>query len=456
MRSYQFICRALCGALIFAIGAPQNFFAQNSTVQIGQPAQTSPPPTLTRDEAVGLTLAQISTYNQAQINERLAAEDIRQARAALRPRLTLNPSYIFTSPSFSSNSPNAGTPGNPSFLGANAVNEIQGLVTLSGELDTSGRLRATVRRNQSLLEAARSGTETARRALVEQADEAYLNLALATARRRAADENLRIAGEFENLTRILVAGGEVAPVDSIRAEIQTGARRDELSQAQLTEAQAADVLRAFVGYDAARQFNVSDLLTGVPDAAEVERLTANLAETRPEIAQLIAEQKAASEDVKIARAERRPQITYAVDGGFISDSLAPKSIYQTTGARATVGVSIPLLDFGASRSRQTQAELRAQIAEQSKIFAERMLAQNFRAAVLQATSARERIRLIGETIAKAEKVVEVSTLRYRAGEAPITEVTDAQTTLLNQRAALYQAIFDYQIALARLRQAVGK
>ena len=455
MRIYKFICRGFCVALILTVGAAQNFFAQNSVNQTNQTAAVSPP-MLARDEAVRLTLAQISTYNQAQLNERLAAEDIRQSRAALYPRLTLNPSYIFTTPSFSSNSPNAGTPGNPSFLGANAVNEIQGLVTLSGELDTSGRLRATVRRNRLLLEAARSGTESARRALVGQTDEAYLNLALATAKRRAADENLRIANEFENLTRILVSGGEVAPIDTVRAEIQTGARRDEMSQAQLAEMQAADILRVSVGYAATQQFGVADLLTSVPDTSEVEQLTANLSETRPEIAQLVAEQKAAQEDVKIARAERRPQITYALDGGFISDSLAPQSIYQTTGARATVGVSIPLLDFGASKSRQTQAALRAQAAEQSRIFAERALAQTFRAAVLQATSARDRIRLLGETITKAEKVVEVSTLRYRSGEAPITEVTDAQTTLVQQRAALYQAIFDYQIALARLRQAVGK
>ena len=443
--------------MILCVGAARNFFAQTAAQQ-QQTAQTSQTtaPVLTRDEAVGLTLAQISTYNQAQANERLAAEDIRQSQAALLPRLALNPSYIFTSPSFSANSPNAGAPGNPSFLGANAVNEIQGLVTLSGELDTSGRLRATIRRNRLLLEAARSGTEAARRALVEQADEAYLNLSLASAKRRAADENLRIANEFENLTKILVSGGEVAPIDTVRAEVQTGARRDELSQAQLAEAQAADILRVFLGYDAARQFNVSDLLINVPDATEVERLTANASETRPEIAQLAAAQKAAQEDVKIARAERRPQITYALDGGFISDSPAPVHIARTTGARATVGVTIPLLDFGASRSRQTQAELRAQLAEQSRIFAERMLAQNFRAAVLGATSARDRIRLIGETIAKAEKVVEVSTLRYRAGEAPITEVTDAQTTLVQQRAALYQAIFDYQIAVARIRQAIGK
>jgi outer membrane protein TolC len=85
-----------------------------------------------------------------------------------------------------------------------------------------------------------------------------------------------------------------------------------------------------------------------------------------------------------------------------------------------------------------------------------MLAQQFHSALLQAQSARDRIRVLGENIKNAEKVLEVSTLRYRSGEAPIAEVTDAQTSLVQQRTALYQAIFDYQIAVARLRQAVGK
>lgn len=424
------------------------------TPPISGNSQTTDNAPVSRDQAINLTLQQVSTYNQTQLNERLAAEDIRQSRAALYPKITANPTVIYTSPSLA-NQPN-GLPRPPSFLGANAITEYQGLVTASGEIDISGRLRATVRRNQALLEAARSGTEAARRTLIVNLDEAYLNLALAATKKMAAAENLRIAEEFENLTKILASGGEVAPIDAIRANVQTETRRDELSQAQLAEEQAADLLRVFIGYDFSRPVSVMNLLTSVPDLTEIERLTADTSTPRPEIVQINAQIKAANQDVRIAKAERRPQLTYILDGGFISDSLVPKPIFDTLGVRATVGVTIPIFDFGASKSRQTQAQIKAQSAEQSKIFAERILAQQYRSALLQAQSARNRIRLLGESIKNAEKVVEVSTLRYRAGEAPITEVIDAQTQLVTQRAALYQAIFDYQIALARLRQAVGK
>lgn len=411
---------------------------------------------ISREQAVQMTLRQVSGYNQARLNERVAAEDLIQAKAALYPKITANPGLIYTSPSLANGNPN-GIVHPPSFLGANAVSEYQGLITAAGEIDFSGRLRATIRRSQALLEAARSGTEAARRALIENLDEAYLNLALAATKRTAAAENLRVAEDFENLTRLLAEGGEVPPVDSVRAEVQIAARRDELSQAELAEQQAADALRVFIGYDFAQPVAVADLLTSVPDEAELENLTNGASDqTRPEISQLNAEKRAAAQDVKIAEAQRRPQLTYLLNGGFVSNSLLPRPIFSTLGAQATIGVTIPIFDFGISKSREAQARLRRQAAEQTKIFTERMLAQQYRSAVLQAQSARNRIHLLGDSIKKAEKVVEVSTFRYRAGEAPITEVIDAQTQLITQRAALYQAIYDYQIALARLRQAVGK
>ncbi len=425
--------------------------------------QTAAP--ISRDQAVQMTLRQVSTYNQTQLNERVAAADLFQSRASLYPRITANPTLIYTSPALTGSNPNItpiggnlnNTSSAPSFLGANAISEYQGLMTASGEIDTSGRLHATIRRNQALLDAARSGTEAARRNLVVGLDEAYLNLGLAATKKGAAQENLRLAQEFENLTKLLAQGGEVPPIDGVRAEVQTAARRDELLQAELAEQQAADALRVFLGYNFSQSVSVGDLLTNVPDLSEIENLTSGAdSEIRPEITQINAEIRAAKEGIKIARAERRPQLTYILDGGFISDSLFPRPIFDTLGVRATVGVVVPIFDFGASKSRETQARLRAQTAEQSKIFTTRMLAQQYRSAILQANSARDRIRLIGENIRRAEKVVEVSTLRYRAGEAPITEVTDAQIQLVNQRTTLYQAIYDYQIALARIRQAVGK
>src|SRR6478672_9355106 len=117
---------------------------------------------LTIDEALRLANAQVSTVQAALINERIAAEDVRQAQVAFLPKISAPLSYIYTSPALGL------PPGEPrvqSFIANNAINEYEALVNVSGDLDVAGRLRATLARNRALLAAARAGTEVAKRAL---------------------------------------------------------------------------------------------------------------------------------------------------------------------------------------------------------------------------------------------------------------------------------------------------
>ena len=437
---------------LMSYGRGQQIFAQVPTPSSAPNPQATPSPItpLTRDEAVRLALQQASTFQQAQLSERIAEEDVRQARAAFLPRITSPSSIIYTSPERGT------TMHVPSFISADAITAYEALAGASGELDVAGRLRAALRRNRALLAAAHAGTEVARRALIAATDEAYYGLALATARRRSAELSLTAAEEFERITDLLVQGGEVAQVDLIRARLQTTTQRDALEQAKASEIVAADSLRVLVGYDFTAPIATLDLATVLPETGEVERFAADTITQRPEFAQFDAQRRAAQEDIKAARAERLPQLTYSIFGGFNTDSLWGMPLRDHTGVQATVSLTIPIFDWGASKSREQQARLRAQTVESTRALAQRGFAQQFSTARAQAFSAATRIRLAGTAVADAQRNVEISIARYRAGEAQILEVTDAQTTLAAQRAALYQAIFDYQVALARLRQATGQ
>jgi len=413
-------------------------------------ATSAAAPPLSVGDAVRLALQQASTFQQASLNERIAAEDVRQARAAFLPRLESRLSYIHTSPA------RGVSPRTASYIAANAVDEYLGLVGLTGDLDLSGRLRATLERNSALLEAARSGTEVARRALIQATSDAYYAMALATARRRAAEQNLASAEEFERVTALSARGGEVADVDLDRSQLQTITRRDELEQARAAETAASSGLRILVGYAFSQPIGTTDLVATLPRPGEIDRLTSDMISRRPEFAQLSAERRAAELGVRVARAERRPGVTYAIDGGVDAGSLRPTPLREHSGFSATVGVTIPIWDWGASRSRELQARDRAAIAESERLAALRTFEQQFYDARAQAVAAVTRIRLTSEGVAKAERNLDVSIARYRAGEAPILEVTDAQTNLIAQRSAYYQALFDYQSARARLAQATGQ
>lgn len=408
---------------------------------------------LTLDDALRLANAQASAFQQAGLNEKIAAEDVKQAQAAFLPRVSVATDYIYTSPLLGGT---PGTPREPSFIANNAINEYQALLNVAGDVDLSGKLRATLAKNRALLAAAHAGTEVARRALAQAVIESYYGLALASVQRRAAEQNLAAAEEFERVTSLLLSGGEVAPVDLTRAQLQTTERRDELEKARANEAVAAGSLRVLIGYNFLTPIATAELTNAVPVDDEGNRLTADMISTRPEFAQFEAERQAAVQEVKIAKAERLPQLSYSLNGGFDTDSMRPPILKEHSGVSAAFNLSIPIFDWGASRSRERQARLREQIAESQRALALRGFAEQFYSARAQVVSAAARIRLAATGITLAENNLNASIARYRSGEAQIIEVTDAETTLVAQRQAFYQALFDYQVALAHLRQAAGR
>jgi outer membrane protein TolC len=408
---------------------------------------------LTLDQALRLAAALSSDYQQAGLNEQIAGEDVKQARAAFLPRLSAPLSYLYTSPA--SGLP-PGEPRTPSFIANNAISEYQAYLNVSGDIDIAGRLRATLAKNRALLEAAHAGTEVARRALALAVIEAYYGLALATAQREAAEKNLAAAEEFERITSLLLNGGEVASVDLTRAQLQSIGRRDELERAKANEEVAAGSLRVLVGYEFTRPISTSDLVLSSPASSEFQQFKVDTISQRPEFRQFDAQFRAAKQEIKIARADRLPQLSFSVLGGFDTDSFKPSPLKQHSGVSAGISLTIPIFDWGASKSRERQAQLRAQIAGNEQKIALRGFTRQFYSAQAQVTSAAARVRLANTGLVHAETNLSASIARYRAGEAQIIEVTDAMTTLAAQRFALFQAVFDYQTALARLRQATGQ
>jgi outer membrane protein TolC len=428
--------------------------AQSPTPLPTPELQPSPTATLlTLDEALRLATTQASNYRSALLNEASAAEDVKQAQTAFLPRVSLPLSYIYTTPALGLP---PGEPRAPSFIANDAISQYDAFLNVAGDFDIAGKLRATLARDRALLAAAHAGSEVARRTLSQAVIESYYNLSLALAERRAADENLAAAEEFERVTSLLLSGGEVAPVDLTRAQLQTLSRRDELQRTRAAEQIAAASLRVLIGYDFTRPLTPTDLALTIPVAAEIQDFHAGDVSRRPEFTQLDQQLRAARQEIKIARADRRPSLSYSINGGFDTDSLEGPRLKQHTGVSAAISLSIPIFDWGASRSKEKQARLRVEAAMNEQTLAQRGFTQEFYAAQAQASSAVARVRLAREGVNKAQDNLSASIARYRAGEAQIIEVTDAQTTLVAQRTALYQALFDYQLALARLKLATGQ
>ena len=100
--------------------------------------------------------------------------------------------------------------------------------------------------------------------------------------------------------------------------------------------------------------------------------------------------------------------------------------------------------------------MQVRAAELQRQLLSRDLYLQFLTARQEAITAAQRVDNARGALADAERNVTISIARYRAGEAPITEATEAQNTRAQQRLALQQALFDFQVALTHLREAAGE
>jgi outer membrane protein TolC len=399
------------------------------------------------DDAVTLALSNASLYQQAYIEEQIAREDVRQARTAFLPQISLPLTYTGTTPSTLRN---LDDPLTFSFVSASAINETTALLNVAGTIDLAGRLRAALSRSRALLEAANAGTRVARRELVLTTIDAYYALALTRQRRRLADETLALAEGFVGVAEALKERGEGEEGEVFRARTAAATQRDVLEQSRTAEFAAMNLLRTLTGIDFSTQIMTAQLTDNVPTASDFNNYTEDIVRSRPELAQLDAQAKAALAEARAARRELLPDLTYSLNGGFDAGDFRPVGRYA--GGSAIISLNIPVFNFGASRSRERQARLRSEQLDIQRELLLRQLRQEFYINRANALGAIERIRDVRVAAEAAQRNMTSVFMRYRTRKATILDVIDAQSSYAETRSAYYQAIVDYHTSRVRLEE----
>ena len=400
---------------------------------------------LSCDDAVQASLQHASQYELSQTDEAIAAREIDVSRAAFFPTITAPLTYYGNTPS-----PQrvAGDPLVASFAPSNGINKTSAFLNAGGSIDLSGQLHAALARSRLLLAAAHQGTAEARRTLVIATTDAYYGLSLARQKRRLADETLALAETFAQITSDLVASGKSEGTDLSRARAEALRRRDELEQARVGESAASDLLHAITGIDPLIHLGVVRPTTEVPRLGSLADESAAIVGSRPQLLQIQAQEQAAMEDLRSARAERFPQLTYNLAAGF--DATDIHDIHRFSGGGGFVGLTFPLFNFGIASAHAAEAALRQKSLALQQTVLQRSLAQEFYSARAAAFSAMERIRVAQQRASDAEKNLYDLLGRYRSHKANITELLDAQSAHTDARTALYQSVTDYEAARVRL------
>ena len=129
---------------------------------------------------------------------------------------------------------------------------------------------------------------------------------------------------------------------------------------------------------------------------------------------------------------------------------------QNLGYAAQGTVTVPVWNWGATRSKVRQARLQQQQARTELMLARRWLQAGISSAYLEAQAARGQLDSLRSSQQLSAESLRLTILRYQAGEATALEVSDAQSTLAQARNAYDDGLARYTVALAGIQTLTGK
>jgi outer membrane protein len=142
-----------------------------------------------------------------------------------------------------------------------------------------------------------------------------------------------------------------------------------------------------------------------------------------------------------------PPTLYNASPG-VSPSLAVGNIGVTT--------EVPIIDGGKISAQIAEQETKLVSAQQNLRKLELQIRLDVETALLNVSSAQQRVQATRKAIEQAKESFRIETERYDLGKGSITDVLDAQSAMLEAETNYYRMLTEYNVAFAQLGLATGE
>ena len=398
---------------------------------------------LTLSDALNKAAATSNTLKLVQIDEQIAGDNVKANRSGYLPRVDLQ-------------------------AGFTAQQAPQSIATPFGKFDTQdadysflslgitqtlydfGRTDARYARAVASREATRIGYQSQEQDIFLKTVTSYFRILQSEKLIKAADDEVAQMTDHLRMAKVLYEEGVVTRNNVLQAEVQLSRSKqhrlevaNQLDNAWLT---LNDDIGAPPGYRDAlvenTQMDLTDLAKPALDAVAGR-------------AEILAQQKlleASEQEVKENRTGYYPEFYAKAGLDYVQNDKVKEPVIMA----ATVGFKVNLFDGYATTARFKQSVKNRSHANVQLSKMQSDFALEYRTAVNDAKVAKQRISVTETSIKQGEENLRINKDRYQEQVGTATDVIDAQTLLTQVRTDYYQAIFDYEVALARVKRGRGE
>lgn len=299
--------------------------------------------------------------------------------------------------------------------------------------------------------------------------------AIVSAQRKFANtqRSVQEAEHFLDITQKQEHGGEVAHADVIKAQIDLQQRQRDLKEVQLAIDKAKIALGVLIFQNLRMDFTVVDDLQQQVALPPISEAHSQATSSSPDLKAAAATVVETGHEIEVARYQYLPSFAldffYGIDANqFAIHTDGPTQATgrstlpnfevngrQNLGYVAQATLNIPVWNWGATKSKIKQAELKRDQAQLDQTLAQRALEGNLAAAYAEAQGALAQIESLRGSVDLATESLRLTLLRYQAGEATALEVVDAQNTVTQSRNAYDDGLARYRVAVANLQTLTG-
>lgn len=302
--------------------------------------------------------------------------------------------------------------------------------------------------------------EAKRVATMKEVAKRFVGVLVAQEKLKVARDKISLADEVMQVADIRYRAGSASLVDKTRTEAVQAINRIALRKAKHELAAARHELAAMWGSTEPKFSNVVGNLYATTRVPE-RRLLASWISRNPEVARWATEMSRRWAELRLAKAERMPDVTAGFGVRRINQlpeeaaEAGPVPVPNDTAFVAEVSVPVQVFDRnqGTIRAAQSRIAKGEQQRREAWVRVQTALATSYHqlmAAYVEATS------IESEVIPALQSVFDRTRIGYREGQMGYLDLLAAQKSLVEKRERYIEALGMYHNALAELESLIGQ
>lgn len=426
-------------------------------VQPTGPNQAQPPRVITLADAVAQAARVSAQFQSAVTDAKLAHEDRTQARNAILPTISYTSQALLTQG-------NGGRTNVGRFVTNDGVHVYRSWGVLHEDLSPADYLGTTYRQARAAAAIANAKAEIAKRGLNATVTKLYYALAVAQRKYATAQLAADTAKHFYDITQDAENVGQAAHSDVLQAEIQYRQQDQAFEEAKLAMESARMDLAVLIFPTLNENFSIVDDLDSalaLPSFQDAQKMAAT---RNPDLQVAMQTFYQAKVAVQAAKGAFLPAFFTDSDYGIEANDYALHSrnaeekavgVLPNLGYFVTVGVNVPIWDWGTLRSKLHQAQFKREQARVDLSQTQRELLSTLYGSYNEAAVAQAAVDQTRHTADLAAESLRLTDLRYKAGASTALDVVVAENTLTQARNSYNDAELRYRVAIANLQTVTG-